>query len=62
MPEEFRYPTPEEVQAIMERARHMRSQFIGVLIASAALRARQYYIVARERRHGEVRHFYSDTA
>jgi hypothetical protein len=62
MPEEFRYPTPEEVQAIMERARHMRSQFIGALIASAALRSRQYYVVARERRRGEVRHFYPDTA
>ena len=62
MPEEFRYPTPEEVQAIMAKARTMRSQFVGALIASAALRARQYFIVARERRRGEARHFYPDTA
>lgn len=62
MPEEFRHPTPEEVQAIMERARCLRSQYLGAVIASAALRARQYYIVARERRRGEVRHFYPDTA
>jgi hypothetical protein len=45
-----RYPTQEEIEASIARARRMRSEYVAALFASAALRARQFYSGARERR------------
>jgi hypothetical protein len=55
-----RYPTPEEVEAIMARARRMRSEYVAALIVSAALRARQFFSRAREQRATSARRFHPD--
>lgn len=57
-----RYPTHEEIELLIARARHMRSVYIGALINTAALRARQYFSAARERRVAAPRRFYPDVA
>ena len=62
MLERGRCPTPEEVEVLIARARRMRSEYMGALIASAALRAKQFFFRARERRIGitGAQRFYPD--
>ena len=62
MIEPRRHATPEEVQAILARARQMRSEYLAALLVSATLRARQHFINMREDRRGEGRRFYQDCA
>lgn len=57
-----RYPTQDEIEALIANARRMRSIYIGALINTAALRARQYFSAARERRIAAPRRFYPDVA
>jgi len=55
-----RYPTPDEVEAIIARARRMRSEYMAALIVNAALRARQFMIRAKDRGVARARRFYPD--
>lgn len=47
MLEQGRYPTHEEIEAIIARARHMRARFIAALIAGALRRVTQALSGAR---------------
>lgn len=62
MLEQGRYPTHEEIEAVIERARRVRSEYVAMLIVSAALRARQFFSGARERRRAGARRLYHDVA
>lgn len=56
-----RYPTHEEIEVILQRARDLRAQYLAALLASAALRARQWTHTTRERRRLPTgRRFYPD--
>lgn len=56
-----RHPTHEEIEIVLERARDLRAQYLGALLASAALRARQWAQTSRERRRLPTgRRFYPD--
>jgi hypothetical protein len=55
-----RYPTSAEMELLMARARQLRSEYLGMLITRARLRARQFYSVAGERRITGAQHFYPD--
>jgi hypothetical protein len=50
MLEHGRCLTPEEVEVLIARARRMRSEYLGALIVSAALRARQFYSRVKDQR------------
>lgn len=50
MLEQGRYPTHEEIEAIIARARHMRAQYIGALIARGVSRLMQTFTGSRPRR------------
>lgn len=60
MLEHGRYPTPDEVEALIARARRMRSVYMSALIMTAALRAKQFFSRARERRIAGPQRFYPD--
>lgn len=55
-----RYPTHEEVEVILARARELRAQYLAALLASSALRARQWAQASRERRLPAGRRYYPD--
>jgi len=57
MLERTRHPTPEEIEAIIARARHMRAQYVGALIARGALRVKQLLIGLRPQRGTGTRRF-----
>ena len=44
-----RYPTPQEIEALMRRAHRMRSQAIAATLAHAARRSRRALVVLRRR-------------
>lgn len=50
MLEQGRYPTHEEIEAIIARARRMRAQYVGALIARGVSRLAQLFTGARPRR------------
>jgi hypothetical protein len=60
MLEQGRYPTHEEIEAIIARARHMRAQYVGALIARGALRLKQLLIGPRPQRGSGTRRFRAD--
>jgi len=62
MLEPGRYLSHEEIEAVIARARRMRSEYVAMLIVSAALRARQFFSGARERRGASARRLYHDIA
>lgn len=55
-----RHPTHEEIETLLARARDLRAQYLAALLASAALRARQWAQTSRERRLPTGRRFYPD--
>ena len=55
-----RSPAAEEVEAILARARLMRSLYVAALVGRAALRARQWLRATREQRAPVARRFYPD--
>jgi hypothetical protein len=60
MLEQGRYPTHDEIQAIIARARHMRAQYVGTLIARGVTRLKQLLTGARRRRLTATRRFHAD--
>ena len=62
MPAPARYPTHNEIEALMARARRMRSLYCSALMQRAALRLRLYFSAAHERRMAAARRFYPDVA
>jgi hypothetical protein len=60
MPHSARYPSQEEIEAIMARARRMRSIYIGALISKALLRLQHAYADATVPRSSATRRFYPD--
>ena len=63
-----RYPTHEEIEVIMARARRMRSIYVGALLRNAMARVRRFLAEeggprgAATRRYHAARHYYPDTA
>ena len=63
-----RYPSHEEIEVIMARARRMRSIYVGALLGNAMARVRRFFAEeggrrgARARRYHAARHYYPDTA
>lgn len=64
MLEQGRYPTHEEIEAIIARARHMRARFIAAMIAGALQRVTQALsggrTSTRTKRGGRARQFRPD--
>jgi hypothetical protein len=64
MLEQGRYPTHEEIEAIIARARHMRAQVIAAMIASALRRVQETLsgarMSARTKRRAGARQFRPD--
>jgi hypothetical protein len=60
MLEHGRYPTPDEIQVLMDRAHLMRSEYIAALMVHAALRAKQFFVRARERRITSAPRYFPD--
>lgn len=60
MTELKRHPTHEEIEVILARARRMRSLYVAALVQHAALRAKQWMSIARERRGAARRRVYAD--
>jgi hypothetical protein len=60
MLERGRYPTPEEIEAIISRAHQMRAEYLASLITRAALRAKQFFSRAQDRRITGAQRFYPD--
>lgn len=56
--ERGRYPTHEEIQVILERARHMRSEYMAALFSSAWQRVKLLLSGDRAKRAGaaSIRH------
>lgn len=62
MLEQRRYPTHEEIEAVIARARHMRARFIAAMIAGALQRVKDALSRARTRtkRGARARQFRPD--
>ena len=64
MLEQGRYPTHEEIEAVIARARHMRARFVAALFAGALRRVKQALSGARTstrtKRGARVRQFRPD--
>lgn len=60
MLEHGRYPTPDEVEVLIARARRMRSEYMAALIMNAVLRARQFRSRANDRRIAHAQRYYPD--
>ena len=57
-----RYPSPEEIEIIMARARRMRSIYVGAQLSSALRRVRRFFAEEGGRRGAAVQRHYPDTA
>ena len=55
-----RYPTLDEMEALFARARRMRSEYVAALITQAALRAKQHFSRAADRRYINAQRYYPD--
>lgn len=55
-----RYPTPDEVDVLIARARRMRSEYVAALVMSAALRVKQFLARAGDRRATRAQRFFPD--
>lgn len=60
MLEQGRYPTHEEIEVIIARARRMRAQYLGALIARGVSRLTQLFTGTRPRRGIGARRFRAD--
>ena len=60
MLEQERYPTHDEIEAIIARARRMRAQYVGALIARGMSRVTQLFTGATPRRRAGARRFRTD--
>lgn len=60
MPHSTRYPTHAEIEAVMARARLMRSLFVAALIRRALQRLQHAYADATVPRSRATRRFYPD--
>ena len=60
MLEQGRYPTHEEIEVIIARARLMRSQYVGALIARGVSRLKQLLSATRLPRGAGTRRFRAD--
>jgi hypothetical protein len=49
MIEPGRYPTPEEIEILMLRARRMRSRAMAAMLLHAVRRSRRAYVVLKRR-------------
>ena len=57
-----RYPSHEEIEVIMARARRMRSIYVGALLGNALLRVRRFFAEEYGRRGAATQHYYPDTS
>ena len=57
MLEQGRYPTHEEIEAIIARARLMRARYLGALIARGVMRVRRLFTGVRPQRGAGARRF-----
>lgn len=55
-----RYPTTEGLELLMARARQMRSEYMGMLVTHAKLRAMQYFLGDGRRKVTGAQRFYFD--
>lgn len=55
-----RYLTLDELEVLAARAHRMRSEYVAELITTAALRAKQFFARAAERRATSPRQYYPD--
>ena len=68
MPPSARYPSHDEIEVIMARARRMRSIYVGALLGNALRRVRRFFAEdgarrgAATRRYSVARPYYPDTA
>ena len=60
MLEQGRYPTHEEIEAIIARARQMRARYVGALIARGVSRLMQTFTGSRPRRRIGARRLHAD--
>ena len=60
MLEQGRYPTHEEIEVIIARARRMRAQYLGALIARGVARLKQLLTGLRPPRGVGTRRFRAD--
>ena len=60
MLEQGRYPTHEEIEVIIARARRMRAQYLGALIAGGVSRLKQMLTATRPPRGAGTRRFRPD--
>jgi len=60
MLEPVRYPTREEIEAIIARARQMRAQYVGALVARGVSRLTQLLTGARPRHRTGTRRLRAD--
>lgn len=68
MPPSARYPSHDEIEVIMARARRMRSIYVGALLGNALRRVRRFFAEeggqrgAATRRYPAAQRYYPDTA
>lgn len=60
MLEQRRYPTHDEIEVIIARARRMRAQYVGALIARGVTRLKQLLTATRPLRGAGTRRFRPD--
>ena len=60
MLEQGRHPTHDEIEAIIARARRMRAQYVGALIARGVSRLKQLLTGMRPARGAGTRRFRAD--
>ena len=57
-----RYPSHEEIEVIMARARRMRAIYVGAQLSSALRRVRRFFAEEGGRRYHAAQRHYPDTA